>query len=113
MFEENAMRYQEDLFYMPKAPFLFYLKAYIEYLYSDQSIGDSDAASCFMGLMKSTVKYSWDNFDGRFEDFADAVEYVAKEQEKFEATESIYGSFESKRESIFRTAAIQMCEPNP
>lgn len=106
-FEENAIFYQEDLMYMPKVPFLFYLQAYIKYLRSEKSVGDSDGASCFLGLIEFKVKEDWNDFDGRFQNYISDINFVADNQEKYDADIDIYGSFTIKRETILKIVAQQ------
>jgi hypothetical protein len=52
LFVENALNYQEDIMFMPVTCFYFYAHAYIDYLMSDRSEGDSDGASCFFGIVE-------------------------------------------------------------
>ena len=56
LFEENALRYQEDLLYMPLLPFGYYIKAFEKYLNNKSSEGDSDAASCYLDLVDFKLK---------------------------------------------------------
>lgn len=95
-FRENALSYQEDVVFMPRACFVYYLHAYLNYLLSSDSRGDSDGASCFFGLVEC-----------RSHDFAllpaDALAKVhlvldrlGTRQGYFDAEEYIYGSFATK-----------------
>jgi hypothetical protein len=52
LFVKNALYYQEDIMFMPLACFRYYLHAYIDYLLSDKSVGDSDGASAFFGIVE-------------------------------------------------------------
>ena len=52
LFVENAFYYQEDIMFMPKPCFCFYVQAYINYLFSEHSKGDSDAAHAFFGIVR-------------------------------------------------------------
>lgn len=89
LFENHALMYQEDLSYVPKYPFKYYLRAYIYYLGSQKSQGDSDGASCFLNLIRSQVKnrYEW------LEDSWDSIERVlfrlSSDQVFFDASEKI------------------------
>ena len=100
LFENHALMYQEDLSYMPEYPFKYYLRAYIYYLGCQRSQGDSDAASCFLHLIRSQVKnrYEW------LEDSWDSIERVlfrlSSDQAFFDASEKIYGDFGRKVDQI-------------
>ena len=52
LFVENALYYQEDIMFMPSIPFQYYVHAYINYLLGEQSKGDTEAASCFLMVVK-------------------------------------------------------------
>lgn len=111
-FEENALFYYEDLMYMPKIPFLFYLQAYIQYLKSDNSTGDSDAASCFLALMESKAKEYFNDFDGRFQNYINDINYVVDNQKRFDADIDIYDSFQKRRDYILKIFAQQKIAPD-
>ncbi len=55
LFVEKSICYQEDVMFMPKACFRFYLYAYMSYLLSPISSGDSDGASCFFELVEFRI----------------------------------------------------------
>lgn len=95
-FRQNALSYQEDVIFMPPACFAYYLHAYLNYLLSSDSRGDSDGASCFFGLVEC-----------RSQDLARlpaetrakvslVLEKLGTGQDYFDADESIYGSFATK-----------------
>jgi len=52
LFVKNALCYQEDVMWMPSVPFRYYVHAYMNYLLGKQSEYDTDAASCFLGLVE-------------------------------------------------------------
>ena len=45
--------------FMPLACFRYYIHAYLDYLLSDKSEGDSDGASCFFGLIEFREKQTF------------------------------------------------------
>lgn len=99
MFTENALDYQEDLMFMPATCFRYYLPAYLQYLMSEASRGDSDGASSVFGLV-----------DHRLEDlFRDAtllrhvtktIAHMGERQSWYDADESLYGSFRRKADRL-------------
>ena len=52
LFVENALYYQEDILFMPSIPFRYYVHAYMNYLLDKRSKGDTEAASCFLMVIK-------------------------------------------------------------
>jgi hypothetical protein len=51
-----AMRVIHDLWWMGYPAFAYYVEAVVNYLESDASADDSDAASCFIGLIEFRLK---------------------------------------------------------
>lgn len=52
MFADNALLYQEDVMFMPKRCFGFYIIAYADYLTSELSLFEDAGASCFVGIVE-------------------------------------------------------------
>ena len=102
LFEQCALNYQEDLTYMPEKPFKYYIRAYTYYLSSDRSREDSDGASCYISLIESALRDhphwlydSWSTVES-------LLLRIASEQDFFEASPEIYGSFERRVERVFK-----------
>ena len=93
LFEEDALSYQEDLMFMPLACFRYYLDAYSQYLLSDASQGDSDAASCFFGLVEVRHKDIMSCHVSARAHVHAVLDRLARSQAWFDASEDIYGSF--------------------
>jgi len=56
MFADNALRYSEDLMWMPDNCVPFYLMAYCNYLLSDASECGPEGASCFLMVVENQDK---------------------------------------------------------
>lgn len=104
MFEHSAITYQEDLYYMSKSPFIFYLRAYINYLNGPSSEGDSDAASCFIGVIRSQITHDHEWFDGIWTDVKAVLDRIAVKQSWYDAPADIYGSFERRSKKLLKYA---------
>lgn len=111
LFRENALIYQEDLMFMGPVAFCYYLPAFVRYICGEHSINDSDAISCFIGL----VEYRFDRESQMMLTICDelltACDYVIGEYDRFDVGESIYGdlrlrfaSFASKLRAACETA---------
>jgi hypothetical protein len=92
LFKNNAIYYQEDVMWMPSACFPFYAGAYIQYLLSDDSKGDSDGANCLFGLVEFRSPEIRANTPLTAM-VAEALRHVATRQTWYDADESIYGDF--------------------
>lgn len=102
LFADNALYYQEDLSYMPPSPFRYYLHAYMSYLTSSHSEGDTDAASCFLGLLAE--KLDTENEKNGLLAFWDRIEEtlasIRQRKEWFEWDHDIYGDLEERIAAI-------------
>ena len=93
LFVENALYYQEDLQWMPKLPFQYYVHAYKEYLLSDRAPRDSDAASCYLRLIKLRLETDPEFVVEIFDSLLPSVRHVAENQDFYDAHMDIYGDF--------------------
>jgi hypothetical protein len=104
LFAENALYYQEDLQWMPKVPFQFYVHAFKEYLLSEEAAEDSDAASCFLRLIKLKLETDPEVVVEIFDSLLPSVRYVAENQKYYDADIKIYGDFQVLLSEIFTLA---------
>jgi len=95
LFVENAFRYEGDLKFMPYACFQYYLRAYLNYLTSDDSQGDADGASCFFGLINQRSPELANNRELR-QQVCETLAHVGTRQDWYDADEEIDGSFREK-----------------
>ncbi|WP_288129994.1 hypothetical protein [Microbulbifer sp.] len=96
LIEDNALFYSEDFYYMPKKPFQFYIKAFVEYLVSEKSNGDSDAPSCFLALFEYILDEKGEflsNIEGILDN---CLAHIAHNQNWYDADASIYGDFHNR-----------------
>lgn len=98
LFRENALCYQENIVFMPFGCFQFYLEAYIRYILSDASKGDSDGASCFFGVVEcrcSDILRLPAETKARVRLVLDRL---AQGQDYYDAPIDIYGCFDKRAE---------------
>jgi len=108
LFVENALCYQEDIMWMPSIPFRYYVHAYMNYLLGEQSKHDTDAASCFLGLIEfkldllqdaPSIVWARDNQNDIRDVWVrvkETIEHIRKNPDWFDWDESIYGNLEKK-----------------
>ena len=92
LFKDNAIRYQEDVVFMPSACFPFYCRAYMAYLMSPDSKNDSDGASCFFTLVDCRLDEIRADKTLKAEVIA-CLKHIATRQAFYEADVGIYGAF--------------------
>lgn len=93
LFRKNALHYQEDIVFMPFRCFQFYIHAYMDYLLSDASKGDSDGASCFFVVTECRTSDIARLPDDTREKICRVIDKIAVGQGFFDANVDIYGSF--------------------
>ncbi|HEX7027035.1 MAG TPA: hypothetical protein VF268_07320 [Gammaproteobacteria bacterium] len=94
MFRKNALHYQEDLYSMPGKVFSYYVQAFINYLASGDSAGDSDGASSFLHMIIWLLKNDRKNVHAQtLASLLGTAEAVSKKQQYYGASADIYGNF--------------------
>jgi hypothetical protein len=94
-FRENIIMTTEDLRWMPRIPFQYYIIGFKNFVASKnfEPSYASDPASCFIRLVLEKLENHPDHILAIMPELLPTVEYVANHQEEFEADEGIYGSF--------------------
>jgi hypothetical protein len=94
-FRDNALATTEDLHWMPRIPFQYYMIGFRDYMAS----GDfepgwaSDSASCFLRLILEKLERHPDYIIPIMPQLLPTAEFVANHQATFKANTEIYGSF--------------------
>jgi hypothetical protein len=84
----------DELLFMPRQAFQYYVFAFAEFVLSDRAIGDSDSASSFLHLLMNREERDPGSVVQIFPRLLPTVEHVASKQTAFDADPAIYGSFE-------------------
>ena len=107
LFQENALRYQEDLMWMGPIAFRYYVPAFIGYIQSQESKGDSDAINCFAGLLEFRLEHEPKELSPIALELAAACRHVIEHYDHFDASLEVYGDLRSRYEKL-----IQQLSPN-
>jgi hypothetical protein len=83
----------DELLFMPRRAFQYYVFAFAEFVLSEQARGDSDSASPFLRLLVSREGRDPGSVAQIYPPLRQAVEYVASHQELYDADPNIYGDF--------------------
>ena len=85
----------EDLRWMPRIPFQYYIIGFKNFVASKnfEPSYASDPTSCFIRLVLEKLENHPDHILAIMPELLPTVEYVANHQKEFEADEGIYGSF--------------------
>ena len=83
----------DELLYMPRQAFQYYVFAFADFVVSDKAIGDSDSASCFLRLLVAREERDSGSVSQVYSELLPAIECVASHQSRYGANQNIYGSF--------------------
>ncbi|MHA6882517.1 hypothetical protein [Ralstonia pseudosolanacearum] len=102
-FELNVIERASELQFIGSIPFQYYMLAFRDYVISDGVLNTSmasDAASCFLRLVLFKIKEDRFSILPIIDELIPALDYVAKNQERFDADVDVYGDFSEKFNEI-------------
>lgn len=95
----------DELLFMPRGAFQYYIFAFVEYIRSAQAEKDSDAGSVFLRLLANRETKDSGSVKAIYPELRDAVDFVSSNQEYFDASPNIYGSFAELGSEVHRLCA--------
>jgi len=90
----------EDLLYMSRGAFQQQIFAFAQYVMSDAAIGDSEAASAFLGKLIERERRDPGSVAEIYPRLEPMIDFVAASQARFDASHDEYGDFAEKSEEI-------------
>ncbi len=82
-----------ELVFMPRRVFQFYVFAFAKYVMSDAAVGDPDAASCFLNYLIARETRDPGSVSQVYALLEPTITFVAASQARFDASREIYGDF--------------------
>jgi len=95
LFEENFRYYAEDLLYMPKVCFQFYLNSLIEFLGRDSSRKEVESPHVFFSIIDSRAQDILD-CDTLLQDVVKMLKYLEAEKDSFGEFVDWRGDYDQK-----------------
>ena len=97
----HSHSYQEQLQSMPKVPFNFYAPVLANYIISPSAKGDSDGANAFLDMVAWMLETQRSLINPDTETLLrSAAKQVSENQDFYEASPDIYGTFNDKYAKI-------------
>ena len=90
----------DELRFVPWAIFSYYIFWFADFLTSDESKGECDSASCFLGLLLEKALEAPQRFRKLYPRLKPAVDVIAGRQEFYAANPEIYGIFSERKRQI-------------
>lgn len=103
LFAENPIERADNIRWMPSGPFRYYIRAFAAYLRKSESLKDfmvSSAASCFLELLEEKLTNAPNTIAPVLPDVLPVAEYIAQNQDLFDADVDIFGDFFKQFERI-------------
>jgi hypothetical protein len=96
----------QELLFMPRAAFQFYIFAFAQYVMSETAIGDSDSASSFLAFLVARAKRDAESVAEIYARLEPTIDFVSASQSRFDASHDIYGDFSEKAEELRRLLGV-------
>ena len=90
----------DELLYMPRRAFGYYVRAFAAFVRSEAAIGDGDSASAFLRLLQGRETREPGSVREHYHPLRATVDFVGDHQAAFGAPEHIYGSFDAQRRQL-------------
>ena len=90
----------DELRFMPRKAFQYYIQAFAEYINSERAEGDSDAASPFLRFLIDREERDPGSVMEIYGKLSDTIDFVATHQDYFHAPRDIYGRFQELGDKI-------------
>ena len=100
--ETRSIERMDELLFVPRPVFQYYVFAFVRFLKSTKAAGDSDSASAFLALLEAREERDPGSVSEIFDDLSDAIAFVASHQDYFDADPHIYDSFEERASRVRR-----------
>lgn len=90
----------DELLFMPRQAFQYYVFAFADFVLSDRASGDPDSASPFLRLLVAREERDSGSVAQVYSALLPVIEHVASHQSAYDADPSIYGSFEDLADKL-------------
>ena len=100
LIKNNPLERADELRFVPRNVFRYYILGFAEYLMSADAKEDSDAASCFLNLLIDRETKEPGILKPVINILIQAIDRTAKNQDFYDADEDIYGKFSNKRSTL-------------
>ena len=102
-----------ELLFMPRRAFQFYIFAFAQYVMSDAAVGDSDGASSFLLFLTAREKEDPGSVAQIYEQLQATIEFVAESQPRFDADHDVYGDFRERAAELAKLCGKVFEPPGP
>jgi len=109
----QSLQRGDELLFMPRRAFQFYVFAFAQYVMSENAIGDPDGASSFLATLAARETDDPGSVSQIYESLRPTVEFVADSQARFAAGHDTYGDFRERAAELARLCGQEFEPPGP
>jgi len=103
----------DELLFMPRRAFQFYIFAFAQYVMSEAAISDADGASAFLRFLTARETEDPGSVGQIYDQLEPTLEFVAESQARFAADHDIYGDFRERAAELARLCGREFEPPGP
>ena len=103
----------DELLFMPRRAFQFYIFAFAQYVMSEAAIGDAGGASAFLGFLTARETDDPGSVAQIYDQLEPTIEFVAESQARFAADHDVHGDFREKAAELARLCGREFEPPGP
>jgi hypothetical protein len=103
----------DELLFMPRRAFQFYIFAFAQYVMSEAAVGDANGASSFLKVLVSRESGDPGSVAQIYEQLQTTLEFVAESQSRFGAEHATHGDFRSKAAELAKLCGKEFEPPGP
>ena len=90
----------DELLFMPRQAFQYYVFAFANFVISEQANGDPDSASPFLRLLVAQEERDPGSVGQIYPELLPTIEHVASNQRSYDADPNIYGRFQELAQKL-------------
>ncbi|HEU4778834.1 MAG TPA: hypothetical protein VFS58_03040 [Steroidobacteraceae bacterium] len=103
----------DELLFMPRRAFQFYIFAFAQYVMSEAAVGDADGASAFLRFLTGREAGDPGSVAQIYDQLQPTIEFVAESQVRFGAAHNSYGDFREKAAELAKLCGKEFEPPGP
>ncbi len=107
LFLENPIERMDELIWVPKSVFQYYIYGFVKAVHSKEAAGNSELASAFLNLLIAKEKQTKGSVAEIFNELMPTIKFVADNQNYFDASIEIFGAFTELESEL-----IKLCGEN-
>lgn len=103
LFKENSIYYLEDLMWMGSKAYCFYVHAAIEYVKSEEALGNSDMVNCLIGTFAFRLEHDRHEVEQVLGEMKEVTNYLLANWDQYDVDQEIYSDLRTQCEELLES----------